>query len=189
MCKLPFRQWRNCTHSNIFEGRSSEKKGISQISRQWGSCLRVLESTGNFKAAFKDDRSCGVRTFLDRSSISKILHHNSFLLVNWGFAMPMKLYSNFKKCDKIDNFSLWMCKQSCLLEFLFFHAGCIGSYFVFNGPTRASPFYEIRNLRSLCVSEGCLHKLSVVYIYFFFNGQFIIHMILYFVCKVIQWIF
>ena len=33
-----------------------------------------------------------LRTFLDRSSISQILHHISFLLVNLGFTMPIKLY-------------------------------------------------------------------------------------------------
>ena len=35
---------------------------------------------------------------------------------------------------------------------------------------------------------GWMYKLSVVYLYFF-NGQLIIHMILYFVCKVIRWFF
>ena len=30
--------------------------------------------------------------FLDRSSISLFLHHISFLLVNLGFTMPIKLY-------------------------------------------------------------------------------------------------
>ena len=40
----------------------------------------------------KDVRSCVLRTFLDRSSISQILHHISFLLVNLGFTMPIKLY-------------------------------------------------------------------------------------------------
>ena len=42
----------------------------------------------------KDVRSWFLRTFLDRSSISKILHHISFLLVNLGFTMPIKLYWN-----------------------------------------------------------------------------------------------
>ena len=44
----------------------------------------------------KDVRSCFLRTFLDRSSISQILHHISFLLVNLGFTMPIKLYQNKK---------------------------------------------------------------------------------------------
>ena len=34
-------------------------------------------------------RSCFLRTFFDRSSISQILHHISFLLVNLGFTMPI----------------------------------------------------------------------------------------------------
>ena len=45
---------------------------------------------------FNDVQSCFLRTFLDRSSISKILHHISFLLVNLGFTMPIKLYWNKK---------------------------------------------------------------------------------------------
>ena len=44
----------------------------------------------------KDVRSCVLLTYLDRS-ISKILHPISFLLVNLGFTMPVKLYSIFKK--------------------------------------------------------------------------------------------
>ena len=44
------------------------------------------------KAVVKDVRSCVLRTFLDRSSISQILHHTSFLLVNLGFTMPIELY-------------------------------------------------------------------------------------------------
>ena len=43
----------------------------------------------------KDVRSCVLRTFLDRSFISKILHYISFPLVNLGFIMPIKLYSIF----------------------------------------------------------------------------------------------
>ena len=39
---------------------------------------------------------CALTLFLDRSSISKILHHISFLLVNLGFTMPIKLYWNKK---------------------------------------------------------------------------------------------
>ena len=45
---------------------------------------------------FKDVRSCFLRTFLDRSSVSQILHHISFLLVNLGFTMPIKVYWNKK---------------------------------------------------------------------------------------------
>ena len=40
----------------------------------------------------EDVRSCFLHTFLDRSSISQFLHHISFLLVNLGFTMPIKLY-------------------------------------------------------------------------------------------------
>ena len=40
----------------------------------------------------KDVRSCVLRTFLDRYSVSQILHHISFRLVNLGFTMPIKLY-------------------------------------------------------------------------------------------------
>ena len=51
-----------------------------------------------------------MRTFLNRSSISKILHHISFPLINLGLTMPIKLYSikffvNVLK-KKISNFSL-----------------------------------------------------------------------------------
>ena len=45
------------------------------------------------------------------------------------------------------------------------------------------PIIWNKNLRSLCVSAGWMYKLSVVYLYFF-NGQLIIQMILYFVWKV-----
>ena len=45
----------------------------------------------------KDVQSYVLRTFLDRS---KILHHISFLLVNFDFRMPIILYSNKKNCDK-----------------------------------------------------------------------------------------
>ena len=52
---------------------------------------------------FKDVGSCVLRTLLDRSCISKILHHISFLLVNLGFRMPIRLYSNKKfPCNKHD---------------------------------------------------------------------------------------
>ena len=52
--------------------------------------------TNNMLHNFKDVRSCFLRTFSDRSSISQILHHISFLLVNLSFTMPIKLYSNKK---------------------------------------------------------------------------------------------
>ena len=41
----------------------------------------------------KDVRTCVLHKFSDRSFFSKILHHISFLLVNLGFTMPIKLYS------------------------------------------------------------------------------------------------
>ena len=44
---------------------------------------------------------------------------------------------------------------------------------------RAGPFFEIKIWEA-----GWMYKLSGVYLYLF-NGQLIIHMILYFVCKVI----
>ena len=50
------------------------------------------------------------------------------------------------------------------------------------------PIIWNKNLRSLCVSAGWLYNLSV-YIYIFFNGQLIMHMILYFLCKEICWVF
>ena len=43
--------------------------------------------------SLKDVRSCVLHTFSDGSFNSKILHHISFLLVNLGFPMPIKLYS------------------------------------------------------------------------------------------------
>ena len=83
-----------------------------------------------------------LRTCLDcRSSISKILHHISFLLVNLGFTMSIKLY--LKNCDKtldrglgvftewvfifkkIVIFALLMCQEYCWFEFLFFHTKII----------------------------------------------------------------
>ena len=39
----------------------------------------------------KDVRSCSLRTFLNRSSISQILHHISFLLVNNNILFPLTL--------------------------------------------------------------------------------------------------
>ena len=58
--------------------------------RPWISCLRFPD------LLFKDVRFCVLRTLLDRSCISKILHHISFPLVNLGFRMPIKLYANKK---------------------------------------------------------------------------------------------
>ena len=64
-----------------------------------------LEEIKNGSVNFLKDvdvRSCVLRTFLDRSSrISKILYHISFLLVNLGFAIPIKLLFNLKNRDKI----------------------------------------------------------------------------------------
>ena len=50
----------------------------------------------------EDVRSCVLHTFSDGSFNSKILHHISFILVNLGFTMPIKLYSiKDLNCDKI----------------------------------------------------------------------------------------
>ena len=62
----------------------------------------------------------------DRSSISKILQHISFLLVNLGFTMPINLYSNKKTAIKFHVMNI----KYCLYEFLFYNASYIGSFFV-----------------------------------------------------------
>ena len=55
----------------------------------WVLLLTQLMHAITNKQNFKDVRSCLLRTFLDRSSFSQILHHISFLLVDLGFTMPI----------------------------------------------------------------------------------------------------
>ena len=45
---------------------------------------------------FKDFQTLVLCKFLYKSSISKILHHISFLLINLAFRMPINLYSSKK---------------------------------------------------------------------------------------------
>ena len=80
----------------------------------------------------KDVRSCVLRTFLDRSSISQILHHISFLLVNLGFTMPIKLYWNKKIATKYNIINIRWGTMFCIgrffrRKFIIFLFWCVNS--------------------------------------------------------------
>ena len=85
------------------------------------------------QASLKDVRSCVLRTFLDRSSFSKILHHISFLLVNFGLTMSIKLYSNKKIAKKFQMINIrwgtmfYSGSFSFIRKFIFFLFWCVNS--------------------------------------------------------------
>ena len=69
-------------------------------------------------SAVKDVRSCVLCTFLDRYPISKFLHHISFIPVNLGFPVPIKLYSIKKNRDTITDNKHQMGEMFCSGRFL-----------------------------------------------------------------------
>ena len=79
-------------------------------------------------------RFCVLHAFLNRSSISEILQHISFLLVNLGFTMTIKLHSIKKMAKPFHTINIrsgtMFCggklfRKKCLLSI--FNAHCIGS--------------------------------------------------------------
>ena len=79
-----------------------------------------------------------------------------------------------------------MSGQLDLLQIVFQFILVFFNYFYYYGPARAGPLYEIR----IGEAYAFLRDECIIWVYIYFlNGQLLMHMILYFLCKEIRWVF